>query len=168
MVEGNVLAFAKGKAKETIRGEKRGFNHVFKLQIGPDLAFVEIERAFSMLLGVVAPIPWRNLEIPAFSLPRLPAKPLPRAALAPAQVQKPIAKARRPLAGFSPLYRPSDSAQNSCRARSACNCTISAAIARLSVDPSTSPRPIQARKAFPVGRALLKIARRTRCSTATR
>src|ERR1700730_1168156 len=33
MVEGNVLAFTKGKAKETIRGEKRGCNHVFKLKI---------------------------------------------------------------------------------------------------------------------------------------
>ena len=67
MVKRHVLAFAEGQAKEPVRGEKRGLDHFVELQIGFDLALVDVELRLAALFGIIAPIPRRDLEIAALA-----------------------------------------------------------------------------------------------------
>ncbi len=65
MIERQIEALAKGKAEQPVRGEEGRLDHFVELEIGLDLGFIEIELRLAAALGVIAPIPWREVEIPA-------------------------------------------------------------------------------------------------------
>ena len=65
MIELDVEALGEAEAKEAARGVERGLDQPVELQIGLDLALVEIELGLAPLLGEMAPVPWRDFEIAA-------------------------------------------------------------------------------------------------------
>ena len=65
MIELDVEALDEAEAEQPARDVERRLDHLVELQIGLDLALVEIEQRLAPLLGVIAPVPGRDLEIAA-------------------------------------------------------------------------------------------------------
>jgi hypothetical protein len=61
----DVVALGEAKAEQPLRSRKRGRDHAVERQVGLELGFVEIAARLAQLLGVVAPVPRRELEIAA-------------------------------------------------------------------------------------------------------
>src|SRR5215470_9402724 len=64
----DVAAALEREPEQLIGGVERGFDNVIELEVGLDLALVDVALALAQLLGVVAPVPGRELEIAALLL----------------------------------------------------------------------------------------------------
>ena len=67
MIELDVEALFETQAEKAVRRMERRLDHPVELQIGLDLALVEIELGLAPLLGVIAPVPGRDFEIAALA-----------------------------------------------------------------------------------------------------
>ena len=66
-IELEVEALGEGKAEQAARDIKGRFDHLLELQIGLELALVEVELDLAPLLGEIAPIPGGDLEVAALA-----------------------------------------------------------------------------------------------------
>src|SRR3984957_18647323 len=67
MIELEVEALDKAKPKQAACGVERRVDHAVKLQIGLELALVEVELRLAPLFREIAPIPGREFEIAALA-----------------------------------------------------------------------------------------------------
>src|SRR5215510_14837380 len=65
MPSGHVAAALERESEQLVGRIERGLDDVVKLEVGLDLAFVDVALALAQLLGVVAPVPRREFEIAA-------------------------------------------------------------------------------------------------------
>ena len=65
VIELDVEALVEAEAKQPVRGVERRLDQPVELQIGLDLALIEIELGLAPFLGVIAPVPRREAEIAA-------------------------------------------------------------------------------------------------------
>ena len=75
IIELEVEAFFETEAEQAARGIEGRLDHAVELQIGLELAFVEVELGLAPLLRQIAPIPGRDFEIAALRPRRFPAAP---------------------------------------------------------------------------------------------
>src|SRR5215475_7805116 len=68
MPAGDVATALEREPEQLVSRVERGLDDVVQLEIGFDLALVDIALALAQLLGVVAPVPGRELEIAALLL----------------------------------------------------------------------------------------------------
>ena len=61
-------AHGKAQAEQTLRGIERGLDHAVEVEIGLDRGLVEIAAPLPQFFGVIAPVPWRQLEVAAVFL----------------------------------------------------------------------------------------------------
>ena len=73
MIELDVEALGEAQSKEAARRIERRLDQPVELQIGLDLALIEVELGLAPLLGEIAPVPGRNFEIAALRRRRSPA-----------------------------------------------------------------------------------------------
>ncbi len=66
VIDGHVLPRHKFQAEQTSGGVERRRDHLVELEIGHDLALIEIVARLAQPLGIVAPVPGGELEISAF------------------------------------------------------------------------------------------------------
>src|SRR5262245_65974540 len=59
----NVAAALERESEQLVGRVERGLDDVVELEVGLDLALVNVALAFAQLLGVVAPVPRRGLEL---------------------------------------------------------------------------------------------------------
>ena len=67
----DILALLKIQSEQAVCRRERRRDHVVEGQIGLELGVIEIAAHFAQLLGVVAPVPWRELEVAAFGADQL-------------------------------------------------------------------------------------------------
>src|SRR5271167_2395700 len=67
IIELEVEAFLEAQPKQAARRIEGRLDHAVELQIGLELALVEVELGLAPLLGQVAPIPGRDFEIAALA-----------------------------------------------------------------------------------------------------
>ena len=67
MIKLEVEALLEAEAEQAARGIEGRLDHAVELQIGLELALVEVELGLAPLLGQIAPVPGRDLEIAALA-----------------------------------------------------------------------------------------------------
>ena len=65
VIDRHIGARREGQAEQPVRRVERRLDDAVERQVRLDLALVEIEARLAQLLGVVAPVPWREREIAA-------------------------------------------------------------------------------------------------------
>src|SRR6059036_1502597 len=68
MPAGDVAATLEREPEQLVGGVERALDDVVKLEVGLELALIDVALALAELLGVVAPVPGRELEIAALLL----------------------------------------------------------------------------------------------------
>src|SRR5262249_39031862 len=68
MPAGDVAAALERQSEQLVGGVEGGLDDVMKLEVGLDLSLVDIALPLAQLLGVIAPVPGRELEIAALLL----------------------------------------------------------------------------------------------------
>src|SRR5262249_18399940 len=68
MPAGDVAAALERQPEQLVGGVERGLDDMMELEVGLDLALVDIALPLAQLFGVVAPVPGRELEIAALLL----------------------------------------------------------------------------------------------------
>ena len=79
MIARRVPDLGEVEPEQAVRGVEGGLDDALELEVGLDLGLVEVVLAAAQLLGVVAPVPRREREVPAL----LPHQLLQGVALAP-------------------------------------------------------------------------------------
>ena len=148
----DILALLKTQSEQAVCRRERRRDHVVEGQIGLELGVIEIAAHFAQLLGVVAPVPWRELEVAAFVADQLlqgvAIRKRALARRAPDLFQKlPHRGWRLGHRVVEPIVGKRRDSRAAARVPSR-SAIISAMSALLSVSPPLSPRAIQARNAF--------------------